>query len=324
MLTVVSVTTRRAAIAVTAMAVLGGCSSSGAGGGEPGLGSVPSPSSFDVAQISTPLDAYLPTPEENYTLKKARVMLVNQCMRQLGYPDNPQPLGKFTGKAYLEHGEFLVAPVEQVERWGYKSPPGAETGKQADESSFTKNATKTQGQLLAGRITTFNGKPVPDGGCEGEALRTLTKGAETAQEVTFPDGSAAGAGKDGFGEGFAEMVVSSARGKAMAKVRNDSRFEKVTTAWSDCMDKQGYDFDSPSAANNDKRWADATQPGKEEIAVAVADMRCKQKVNYLGVGIAVESAYEKQLIEEDAEILKDAKDKTAKWIENANKALKEN
>ncbi|MFE2035563.1 hypothetical protein ACFXBB_20370 [Streptomyces scopuliridis] len=252
------------------------------------------------------------------------MLLVNQCMRQLGYPDNPQPLGKFTGKAYLGHEGFLVEPIQQVERWGYKSPPDAETGRQASEAGFTKSVTEIQGQLLAGRITTFNGKPVPDGGCEGEALRTITKGAETAKEVKLPDGSAAGAGKDGFGEGFAEMVVSSARGKAMAKLRNDSRFEKVTTAWSDCMDKQGYDFDSPSAARNDKRWANATQPGKEEISVGVADMRCKQEVNYLGVGIAVESAYENQLIEEDAEILKDAKDKTARWIENANKALKEN
>lgn len=323
MLTLVGVATRSAVIAVLAMAVLGGCSSSGDVGGEPELGSVPSPSSFDAAQISTPLDAYLPTPEENYTLKKARVLLVNQCMRQLGYPDNPQPLGKFTGEAYLEHTEFLVSPIQQVERWGYKSPPGTETGKQEREAGFTKDVTKIQGQLFTGRVATFNGKPVPDGGCEGEALRTLTKGAATTQEVKLPDGSAAGAGKDGFGEGFAEMVVSSARGKAMAKVRNDSRFEKATTDWSDCMKKQGYTFGSPSAARNDKRWANATQPGKEEISVAVADMRCKQDVNYLGIGIAVESAYENQLIEEDAEILKEAKDKTARWIENANKALKE-
>ncbi|MEE4599593.1 hypothetical protein V2J94_48740, partial [Streptomyces sp. DSM 41524] len=76
-----------------------------------------------------------------------------------------------------------------------------------------------------------------------------------------------------------------------------------------------------SSAWNEKKWSDATRAGKQEIAVAVADMGCKKKVNYLGVGIALETAYEKQVIEESAEVLEDAKDKTARWIENANQAI---
>lgn len=301
------------------------CSTSGAGGGEPKLGSVPTPGHLDPARITTPLDAYLPSPEENYTLKKARVLLVNSCMRKLGYAQNPQPMTRFTGKPYLEHGEFLVVPVDQAERFGYKQPTGdakadKETGAGA-ESRYGKNVTDVQGSLLTGKVATFNGKKVPAEGCEGEALRIITKGAATAEEVTMPDGSAAGSGKGGFGEGYAEMVVSSARGKAMAKVRDDSRFQDATERWSDCMKKQGYDYDSPNSAWNDKKWSDATRAGKQEIAVAVADMGCKTKVNYLGVGIAVETAYEKQVIEENAEVLEDAKDKTARWIQNANQAI---
>ncbi|MFE2294531.1 hypothetical protein [Streptomyces sp. NPDC059452] len=298
------------------------CSSPGAGGGEPEIGSVPTPGHLDAAQITTPLDAYLPTPEENYTLKKARVLLVNACMRSLGYEQNPQPLARFSGKPYLEHSEFLVVPIAQAEKYGYKPPPAPdrERGSGA-ESLYAKNVTDVQGNLLSGRVSTFNGKKVPAGGCEGEALRTITAGAATSEEVTLPDGSAAGAGKGGFGEGFAEMVVASARGKAMAEVREDSRFLDASERWSDCMKKQGYDYDSPSSAWNEKKWSDATRAGKQEIAVAVADMGCKKKVNYLGVGIAVETAYEKQVIEESAEVLEDAKDKTARWIENANQAI---
>ncbi|ROV65351.1 hypothetical protein D3105_27885 [Streptomyces globisporus] len=297
------------------------CSTSGAEGGEPKLGSVPTPGHLDAAQITTPLDAYLPSPEENYTLKKARVLLVNSCMRELGYAQNPQPLSRFSGEAYLEHGEFLVVPLEQAERYGYKKPPEGKDAGAGAESRYGKSVTDTQGSLLTGKVPTFNGKKVPAEGCEGEALRIITKGAATAEEVTMPDGSAAGSGKGGFGEGYAEMVVSSARGKAMAKVREDSRFQDVTELWSDCMEKQGYDYDSPSSAWNDKKWADASRAGKQEIAVAVADMGCKKKVNYLGVGIAVETAYEKQVIEESAEVLEDAKDKTARWVQNANQAI---
>ncbi|MFE6916718.1 hypothetical protein [Streptomyces rubiginosohelvolus] len=297
------------------------CSTSGAGGGEPKLGAVPTPGHLDAAQITTPLDAYLPSPEENYTLKKARVLLVNSCMRELGYAQNPQPLSRFSGEAYLEHSEFLVVPLEQAERYGYKKPPEDKGTDAGAESRYAKSVTDTQGGLLTGKVPTFNGKKVPAEGCEGEALRIITKGAATAEEVTMPDGSAAGSGKGGFGEGYAEMVVSSARGKAMAKVREDSRFRDATERWSDCMEKQGYDYDSPSSSWNDKKWADASRAGKQEIAVAVADMGCKKQVNYLGVGIAVETAYEKQVIEESAEVLEDAKDKTARWIQNANQAI---
>ncbi|MFJ3938262.1 hypothetical protein [Streptomyces parvus] len=297
------------------------CSTSGAGGGEPKLDAVPTPGHLDATQITTPLDAYLPSPEENYTLKKARVLLVNSCMRELGYAQNPQPLSRFSGEAYLEHSEFLVVPTEHAERYGYKKPPKGKNVDAGAESRYAKSVTDTQGSLLTGKIPTFNGKKVPAGGCEGEALRTITKGAATAEEITMPDGSAAGSGKGGFGEGYAEMVVSSARGKAMAKVREDSRFQDAIERWSDCMEKQGYSYDSPNSAWNDKKWADASRAGKQEIAVAVADMGCKQKVNYLGVGIAVETAYEKQVIEESAEVLDDAKDKTARWIQNANQAI---
>ncbi|MEV3932885.1 MULTISPECIES: hypothetical protein [unclassified Streptomyces] len=282
---------------------------------------MPTPGHLDSAQVVTPLDAYLPTPEENYTLKKARVLLVNACMRDLGYAQNPQPLGRFTGKAYLEHGEFLVRPLAQAEQYGYKPAPDAKDSGSDVDARYGEKTTETQGGLLTGKATTYNGRKVPHGGCEGEALRTITAGARTSQEVKLPDGSAAGAGKDGFSEGYAELVVSAARGKAMAATREDSRFTEVGEAWSDCMKKQGYDYDTPSGAWNDKSWADASRAGAREIAVAVADMGCKKKVNYLGVGIAVETVHEKRVIEESAEVLQDAKDKTARWIENANKAI---
>lgn len=312
----------RLGAAAVAMSVLSACASLGGGGAEPELGSVPTPNSLDPGQIVTPLDAYLPSPEENYTLKKARVLLVNRCMRRLGYPDNPQPLGRYTGRPMLSHTEFLVSPIPQVEQYGFKSPAGERerTGSDAD-AAYVKKATKLQGKLLSGRISTFNGKKVPAQGCEGEALRVITKGARTPQEVTLPGGNKAGAGKGGFGEGYAEMVVSAARSDVMAKVWNDGRFTGAVENWSKCMAKQGYEYDDPRKARNDPRWQKSEQAGKEEISTAIADMRCKKKLNYLGTGIAVESAYEKQAVEKDAEILGRAKDLTSQWIKNANNAL---
>ncbi|MFJ1550774.1 hypothetical protein [Streptomyces sp. NPDC088246] len=302
--------------ALAACAILGGSDTDS----HPPLGPVPTPSSLDPAGITTPLDAYLPAPEENYALKKARVTLVNQCMRGLGYTENPQPLGPFTGERWLEHTEFNVMPLGQAQQYGYQAPPKKSGG--GTESAYSKNSTETQGLLLSGKVRTFNNKKVPKGGCEGEALRVITKGATTPTEVKLPGGSTAGSGEGGFSEGFAEMVVSAMRGEAMKRTRNDPRFQKVMDSWADCMKGRGYTYDSPSAAVNDSRWEENSgSPTRTELSTATADTQCKTKVNYLGVGIAVESAYEKKSIDENAELLADLKSWTSKWIENANNAI---
>ncbi|MEU6016300.1 hypothetical protein ABZ826_20240 [Streptomyces sp. NPDC047515] len=250
--------------------------------------------------------------------------LVNQCMHSLGYTENPQPLGAFTGERWLEHTEFNATPLSQAQQYGYQAPPKKGGGDGA-EGAYGKNSTETQGLLLSGKVKTFNKKKVPKGGCEGEALRIITRGATTPNEVKLPGGSTAGSGEGGFSEGFAEMVVSAMRGEAMKRARNDSRFQKVTDSWADCMKDRGYTYDSPSAAVNDSHWADNSgSPTRIEISTATADAQCKKKLNYLGVGIAVESAYEKKSIDENTELLADLKSWTSRWIENANNAIQRN
>ncbi|MFD5116542.1 hypothetical protein ACFWNG_30230 [Streptomyces sp. NPDC058391] len=300
--------------------LVSGCSAVGIGESEPGLGPISTPG-LDPAAITTPLDGYMPTPEENYALKRARVTLVNQCMRDLGYPDNPQPLGRFTGERLLAHSGFQLLPVSHVEQFGYAPLPSPSSG-ETSEKEYGAAVSEQQGALLTGKVSDFHGKKVPAGGCEGEAVRVITKGARTDQKMSMPDGTKVEAGADGFAEGYAEMVISAARGEIMSNVHNDSRYKDAVSSWSVCMDKQGFDYKAPLDAWEDKRWQDGGTPSKAEISTATADMRCKEKINFAGVGTAVQSAYEAKYIEENAEALADLKSKTAQWIKNANDAVR--
>lgn len=66
------------------------------------------------------------------------------------------------------------------------------------------------------------------------------------------------------------------------------------------MGRSGYDYDSVWEPNN-QNWPEPV--GEEEIAVAEADVACKQEVNLVGIWFAVESAYQRRTIQQNAEDL---------------------
>ncbi len=62
--------------------------------------------------------------------------------------------------------------------------------------------------------------------------------------------------------------------------------------WSSCMASHGYDIKTPPPAiKNDKH-----PPKKAQIAEAITDYNCKVKVNMMNTWLAVESYYQKQII----------------------------
>lgn len=90
--------------------------------------------------------------------------------------------------------------------------------------------------------------------------------------------------------------------EAAARVGNDSRYIAMVAEWRDCMKAAGYQFQSPDDAAKDARWPtdSATQA---EITTALADVRCKKDVGYLSLVVALRTAYELQLIEENADAM---------------------
>lgn len=125
-----------------------------------------------------------------------------------------------------------------------------------------------------------NGSPAFDS-CSREAKLKLAEGAPSAEDFI--------------------LAIRLPR-DAAARVSNDSRYQALVEAWRACMKAAGYDFTSPEDAAEDTRWPEDTL-SQAEVATAVQDVRCKKQANYLGTVVALRTAYENQLIEENAEAM---------------------
>jgi hypothetical protein len=112
------------------------------------------------------------------------------------------------------------------------------------------------------------GKPVPEGGCMGEARRALVR-----------DGA--------VGEAEPVRRIDTA---SVLRAMEDPRVRSAFDQWSACMEKRGHAYDDPWQAINDKAFRG---PGvtPREIATAVADVACKRETNLVGVWYAVDAAY---------------------------------
>jgi hypothetical protein len=131
-------------------------------------------------------------------------------------------------------------------------------------------------------LTSHRGRPLPQGGCLGEAERLL--------EARGPQGP----GTDP--EGIVARIKADSFERSMA----DPRVKKVFSAWSACMDSRGFRMSTPL---DEVPTANAAAPSRREIAQARADVACKARTNLVGVWFAVESAYQRALIAEHVEQL---------------------
>ena len=73
------------------------------------------------------------------------------------------------------------------------------------------------------------------------------------------------------------------------------------------LEKQRYSYATPWDADADPRWHEESSGAgstvthsRDEIATATADMSCKQSTNFMGIAVAVETAYDNQYISANA------------------------
>lgn len=162
-----------------------------------------------------------------------------------------------------------------------------------------------QGELEAQRLSRFgpvdeavaaqygyNGKPVPE---VGKEIASSSSHARCAKEVKIKMGEGAPPAQE-FG------LLFGLPEEAAARTANDSRYLEMIKRWVSCMSAKGYKFTSPQDASTDSRWP-TDKATTKEAQTAVADVKCKQEVNYLSLVVALRTAYENQLIEENSEVL---------------------
>ncbi|MGW1407922.1 hypothetical protein [Streptomyces sp. NPDC002403] len=286
--------------ALTATLLVSGCD------GEPARppaapGPVATPTPATTAGLRLPLNAYLPTPEDQATGEYLVYRVQQHCMRGFGFRYLPHLSSDYIGTTVATWREYESRRYGISERTiaaerGYhlaEEPDGARAPQVATALSLPEREVLS-GRTADGRAssTSLRGKTVPRDGCAGQAERAVhADGAEAAQR-----------GND---------LVARLRHEAFERSRSDPRVGAVNRTWSSCMRGKGFAYRDPGAALEDPRWdLRSARPGRAEIAVATADISCKRRVNLLGVNFAVEAEYENAAIGDHARELEEVRART--------------
>lgn len=307
---------KRTAIVVPLVAValaVAGCSSEAARSSEENVPSLRNP--LDASSVSTPLDVYLPPPELTYTLHRAEVLLTNQCLRRLGYPDHPMPTPRGRGRG-PKHSEFLVFSMSQAAKLGYNTAMISDPGR---DSSWDKKTTGVQRGLLDGTLKAYKGESVPKGGCTAVAADDLTVNSDVPKRLE-------GGGVElkqlqkASPTSLGDAQVGIIRLDAISATKKDLRYMGMVRSWSSCMSKMGYEYETPERARDDARWSGSV-PSRAEKKTATADMVCKKKVDYLAVASNIQSKYEEKVIGERRGELSQLRRNLKVWQRNATRVI---
>jgi hypothetical protein len=258
---------------------LGGCTSGGgATGKEPALGPIPTVTS-EAGIPQLPLDAYRVSNRQQQTALEATRVVARKCMARFGFDwhgNDPTPQPDLDALVKRRYG--LINKDDAV-RYGYQAPPdvaGGPSGKSADFNPSPDELAVWRGTAPAS--TQINGQTVPAGGCQGEVGRKMEAGA--------PQGDV--------------NLAQNLSTQSFTKSKTDSRLLAAESQWSACMKQAGYDYKNASEPNAID-WR--TRNNTEQVATATADVACRQKNNLVGIWAAVDAAYQRQLVEKNAQQL---------------------
>lgn len=239
---------------------MAGCSSSTASAPEPSIGAVASID--DPAEVTRPIDAYLATPQQAVALAQVQLSVSNRCLADHGISGTYA----VTGSGFDAFVRGVIANrALRSDLWGFFSPATA-----ASEGY----------QRPAGDDAGFVGTEAPPGtpddvgnACNDKSMAALS--GTMWSSFLYPRSLPAGG---------PEVPTT------------DSRWVSAVSQWSACMKAKGFALDSPLSATI-AAWYREKPASAEQIAAATADVQCKISTNLVGIGVALQAAYDQQYID---------------------------
>ncbi|MFJ8083798.1 hypothetical protein ACIQ6Y_24710 [Streptomyces sp. NPDC096205] len=262
--------------------LLAGCSGDGDGDGtssppRPDNSVAPASSSL-TAGLALPVEGYMFSEAEMGQLTRAMSTLTQRCMERAGFDYRPQADAGGPDIGVLDR-RYGIANTYTAQVYGYHFPVPA-----VEQESAAKSLSPAGRVALVGKPMT-DGTLDPDGGCVGEAKRRLA-----GDEAEFgPDDKARQLNMESY-----------------ARSQKDPRVLAVFRDWSACMAGRGYRYASPMDAIDDPAFA-TKQASGTEISTARADVECKKKTGLVRTWFDVESGWQRERIEQDAEDLAEVK-----------------
>ncbi|RKF19152.1 hypothetical protein D7I43_32035 [Micromonospora globbae] len=249
----------------------------------------------DPRNVSFPLDVSRVTGEQSLVIIHARDLVMQRCLARFGFD---LPMRPPVGQDSADIASFGLIDERRAQERGYLRDI-KETGPE-----FISQVPPEATPVLTGNVGTYGGVPVPEGGCQGESFRAVTGGDSMPKDGNF---------------------VESLRHEAWSRALDDSRVQRLLKQWRSCLKDAGFpEFKDPGETYTywqGKRKPKVNTPSQEEVAMAVADVRCKQQVKLLPTWIAANVAYQNRLAEENAQRLAEYKAYVAKSMELANQIV---
>lgn len=269
-------------LAVAAMSTTG-C----VAGDTTGNPSVATPSAtlpFDAADPATwvlPIEGYLPSDSERRQIAQARETLAGDCMKRFGLSWQPAPDLPRLGPKTLVDWRYGIHDMALAEERGYK--PAAAEQDAYDQAVQAGAVDDTSGtgpdtQVLEGGAKKMGGKPVPEGGCLGEADRKVSAGAMNT------------------------TVAQTISNETFARSQQSPDVLEAFEAWSACMKKSGFDYERPLDASDDPRFG-SRDVTPLEIRTATADISCRDQSDVARIWFDAEVTLQHEKIESQAEQL---------------------
>ncbi|MBZ4320876.1 hypothetical protein [Streptomyces huiliensis] len=212
-----------------------------------------------------PVERYLVSYADATAEKTAMLTAVQTCMARYGLTyEPPSRPGEYPppsdNSANLER-RYGLADKASAERWGYELPGGDRQPPAWERTTAQLDAY--YGKDADGKVvTSVNGTPLPEGGCNAEARERVGRQDETA--------------------------VSDINAESFQAALSDPAVRKSLADWSACMKARGYDYRTPfeiTQGPKEEGWGGSPEAKK----TAVAEVECKQSTGLLDVWFTTES-----------------------------------
>lgn len=223
------------------------------------------PPTEQVRALRLPFDAYSPSLSALYAVSNAQDRLILECMKAAGQewkviqrPTNLEDL--------RNRRRYGVIEMKIADEYGYHVPTGLLTPADVEHKYDAREASLSESQKALAYAKD---------GCGSEAVRQLRPEAEGDQAllIKLDHESLAGSQRD-------PVVAAALR------------------SWRECVRQQGFTYQDPFAAISDEQWwaDDTAGPSPTEIAVAVADVRCKEQAGLIDAWQAAEVRLQEDMI----------------------------
>ncbi|MBR8639080.1 hypothetical protein KEF29_06475 [Streptomyces tuirus] len=300
-----------ALLALAGCSPLGGTGTTAAGGARPARTGTPAwpaatPRSGLAKGLVLPLEAYMEPYADTVVIQQAVDRLAAQCMKRYGYTYTPPARGLTPPPSSDDANmtrRYGITDRDLAAKYGYflgdsdRTPPPAPRLTSAETAVLTGRLAVAPGAKKAPER--IDGKRVPHNGCLGEAIREV-------------------------GPRIDESLASRLDYESLRRSQSDPRVLAVVGTWSRCMKAKGYTVDSPLDAANLTPDTHHGQASQADITTALTDIDCKRRTGLVKTWYTVESAIQRQQIEQNQLPLGQLKDRIAAEVKAATAVLGRN